>query len=262
MSSASYFTRIDDDSFQPEQACSGAWSASELHVAPPNGLLVHVLERWLEQRAVNPEFVISRIAIEYLGVLDFDPVSVECDVVRPGRAVELVEAVLSQKGRPVLRLRAWRVATSDTTAVAGGLDEPMPDPSAGATIEMDDRWPGDYVRSIELRGAGALAPGRGRVWMRTTLPIVAGEPSSTLARYALVLDTANGAAVREDPAAWHFPNLDLTVHLLRQPVSEWAGLDITVAFGPTGQGLTSVSLHDERGQVGRAELGLIVRARS
>ena len=56
-----------------------------------------------------------------------------------------------------------------------------------------------------------------------------------------------------------FPNLDLTVHLFRQPAGGWLGLDTTVSFGPAGQGLTSSVLHDEQGPLGSVQQTLTVR---
>jgi hypothetical protein len=74
-----------------------------------------------------------------------------------------------------------------------------------------------------------------------------------------LVDTANGIAVRADPHRWIFPNVDLTVHLYRQPVGAWVGLDSSAIFGPTGQGLTSSVLHDIYGSVGHANQTLTVR---
>ncbi len=56
-----------------------------------------------------------------------------------------------------------------------------------------------------------------------------------------------------------FPNVDLTVHLHRQPAGPWVGLDTSVVFGPDGCGLTTTVLHDRTGAVGRAEQLLTVR---
>ena len=56
-----------------------------------------------------------------------------------------------------------------------------------------------------------------------------------------------------------FPNVDLTIHLHRQPAGRWVGLDTTVVFGPTGQGITSTVLHDLAGPVGHAQQMLTVR---
>ena len=67
---------------------------------------------------------------------------------------------------------------------------------------------------------------------------------------------------RLDPSAWLFPNLDLTVHLHRDPVGgpgHWVGFDTLVTIGSSGVGLTTSTLHDERGPVGRAEQILTVR---
>jgi hypothetical protein len=97
------------------------------------------------------------------------------------------------------------------------------------------------------------------VWLATPVALVAGEPVSELAGFVGLVDTANGIGVRQSPAAWMFPNVDLTVHLHRQPSGPWVGLDTTVVFGPDGHGLTTTVLHDLDGPVGRAEQLLTVR---
>ena len=86
-----------------------------------------------------------------------------------------------------------------------------------------------------------------------------GGPFLTAAAFLSVVDTANGIAVRQDPREWMFPNVDLSVHLWRQPVPGWVGLDTTVVFGTGGVGLTSSTLHDVEGPVGRCEQILTVR---
>ena len=91
------------------------------------------------------------------------------------------------------------------------------------------------------------------------MDLLADEPVAPLARFVGLVDTANGIAVRQPPGEWMFPNLDLTVHLHRQPVGGPVGLDTTVVFGPDGVGLTSSVLHDAHGAVGRAEQILTVR---
>lgn len=73
------------------------------------------------------------------------------------------------------------------------------------------------------------------------------------------MDTANGIAVRRSPREWMFPNVDLTIHLHRQPTGDWVGLDTTVIFGAGGHGLTSTVLHDVLGPVGQASQTLTVR---
>ena len=50
------------------------------------------------------------------------------------------------------------------------------------------------------------------------------------------------------PQEWMFPNVDLTIHLFREPVRGWVGFDTKVTMGTTGMGLTSTTLHDESGR--------------
>ena len=67
--------------------------------------------------------------------------------------------------------------------------------------------------------------------------------------------------MRESPDEWLFPNVDLSIHLHRQPGKGPVGLDTTVVFGADGRGLTSTVLHDGSGPVGRAAQMLTVRRR-
>ena len=256
----SYFVRAGERSFHPTRAAAGAWNTDELHVAPVNGLVVHELERRLAQRPADDKLV-SRISSDYLGVLGFDECEVTCEVIRTGRSVELVEVVVVQNARPAIRTRIWRVAASDTAAVAGGAREPLPPPEQAVPFDFASVWPGEYVASVDVRTIGAPTPGRTTGWMTTPLSVVDGEPVTDLTRVALLADTINGIAVRRPPAQWLFPNVDLTIHLFREPQGRWLGVETQVVFGPTGHGLTSSELHDLGGHVGRAEQSLLVRPR-
>lgn len=254
----SYFERLDDHRFQPTSATEGAWSLTEQHVAPTFGLLTHAIERFVAARGAD-ELDIARLTFEILGPIDFSEMEVAIDIVRPGRTIELLEAVVSSRGRAVVRARAWRLARYDTTDIAGDHESHLPTPDAVPLWNMASVWTGRFIESIQVRAIDRPAPGRGSAWVTTDLPLVAGEPVSDLARYVGLVDTANGLAVRNPPETVLYPNLDLTIHLHRQPTGRWVGLDTSVAFGATGHGVTSTVLHDVTGAVGRAEQALTVR---
>ena len=256
----SYWIRSGERRFLPTRASSGAWNPDELHVSPVNGLVMHELERRLAERPADDR-VVTRISSDYLGVVTFDECEVECEVIRTGRSVELVEIVVTQNGRAAIRTRVWRVSASDTAAVAGGAREPLPPPEEASPLDLSSEWAGEYVESLDVRSVGAPSPGRATAWITTPLPVVEGEPVTDLTRFALLADTMNGIAVRRPPREWLFPNVDLTVHLFRRPEGPWLGLETTVIFGPTGHGLTSSELHDVRGHVGRGEQSLLLRPR-
>ncbi|MFE0249765.1 thioesterase family protein [Streptomyces sp. NPDC059010] len=258
MSSDSYFEAIDDHRYKPTAHAGGAWDPDEQHFSPLGGLVVHALDR---HRAAGPDtgLLLSRISYDILGRLALDECEIEVETVRPGRTIELLEAVVRIAGRPVVRARAWFLAAVDTTKVAGGSDDRLPPPESLAPWPMSDVWPGGYVASLDVRPLAPPRPGRTSAWLSTPLDLVAGVPVGPLASYLALVDTANGIAVRQPPTQWMFPNVDLTVHLHRQPQGPWTGLDTTVTFGPSGQGITSTVLHDVDGPVGHAQQILTVR---
>lgn len=253
-----YYQRLDADTFQPTSHVQGAWNDHEQHMALVSGLLAHALER----HQPRPDLVMARVVYEILGLIPLQPTTVRARTLRPGRTIELLEAVASVGGRDVVRAQAWRTARGDTSAVAGGLPRAMPPRERCAPFDATATWPGGYIRSIEVLRGPERGPGEGQAWLRTPLPLLEGEPVTPLAAFLGLVDTANGMNVRLDPREWAFPNLDLSVHLYREPQGgpgRWMGLDTLVTMGAGGVGLTSSTLHDELGPVGRAEQILTVR---
>ncbi|MDG9718991.1 thioesterase family protein [Streptomyces sp. DH24] len=257
----SYFERIDEHRFKPTVHAGGAWDTDEMHFSPLGGLVAHAVDRHRVTVGADGGLLLSRISYDILGRLALDECEVRVETVRPGRTIELVEAVVSIADRPVVRARAWLLAEVDTRAVAGGGAERLTPPDALAPWDMAALWPGGYIASIDVRPVTPPEPGRATTWISSALDLVAGEASGPLARYLALVDTANGIAVRQPPTEWIFPNVDLTVHLHRQPTGRWTGLDTSVTFGPAGQGLTSTVLHDVDGPVGHAQQLLTVRPR-
>ncbi|MFJ8112300.1 thioesterase family protein [Streptomyces sp. NPDC096132] len=254
----SYYVRIDEHHYKPTTHAGGAWDPDEQHFSPLGGLVVHAIDR---HRAARPDtgLVLARISYDILGRLALDECEIRVETIRPGRTIELIEAVMLIADRPVVLARAWYLAGLDTSTVAGGPDAPLTPPEVLTPWPMTQVWPGGYIASLDVRPLAPPQPGRTTAWVSTRLGLVAGERSSPAASHIALVDTANGIAVRQPPTAWMFPNVDLTVHLHRRPEGHWTGLDTTVTFGPTGQGLTSTVLHDINGPVGHAQQILTVR---
>jgi acyl-CoA thioesterase len=200
------------------------------------------------------------VSFDILGFLGTADCEIRVETIRPGRTIELVEAVATIGDRVAVRARAWFLSEFDTSAVEGGAPPPLPAPETVAVSSlMVDRWTGGFVRSLEVRPVLAEVPGRATVWLSSPHAVVDGEPISDHASFISLVDTSNGIAVRESPTEWAFPNVDLTIHLHRQPSGSWVGLDTSVTFGSAGQGITSTVLHDELGAVGFAHQMLTIR---
>lgn len=256
-SDTAYFTRRGEGLFTATRHTGGAWTLDEQHISPTTGLIAHEMERALGDDGL----VLGRLSMDIWGVVAVGDVEVAVEVVRPGRTIKLVEGRVTQAGRTVAVARAWRLAPGDTSMVAGHDVAPVPGPDETPAWDMTSVWPGGYIDSIEVRRSPDARPGRGVAWIRSDLAVVADEPVSDLAQWVALLDTANGIVVRESPQKWLFPNVDLTLHLHRQPEGPWVGMDISVTFGPDGLGLTETVLHDVQGPVGRLAQVLTLRPR-
>lgn len=249
----SYYTRLGDHRYAPTEFASGAWQPNELHFSPLGGLIVHEIDRHREGRGL----VLARVSFDILGFLGMGECEIRVETVRPGRTIELVEAVAAVDGRDVVRARAWFLAEYDTTSVEGGAPERFAAPDTLPRTDLSERWPGGFVASLDARVIAA-EPGRATVWIRSEHPIL-DEPVGESATFVSLVDAANGVAIRVPPTAWVYPNVDLTIHFHRQPSAGWVGLDTSVTFGPAGQGVTASTLHDVDGPVGFAHQMLTVR---
>lgn len=257
-----YFVPTGPGRYRPTRHTGGAWTEAEQHISPMGGLVVHAIEEHVAARGGPDDGrAIARLGVDILGVVAIEEFEVSVRTVRPGRTIELVEALVTSGGRDVVLARAWRLAQGDTAAVAGGAPPPVPGPDEVPAWPMTDVWPGGYIASLDVRRSPDARPGRATAWLSTPLALVDGVEVGPLASFVALLDTANGICVREPTDAWLFPNVDLTVHLHRQPVAGPVGLDTTVVFGADGHGLTESVLHDVHGPVGRLAQVLTVRPR-
>lgn len=253
----SYFERLDEHRFLATEEVSGAWNIAEQHIGPALGLLVHAVEVDRVRRRADG-LMVGRLSYDILGTVPVAPVDVTVTVARPGRTIELVEASMRHDGRDVVRLRAWLMRRSDNQRIAGTPLARLKPPGDLAPWDPTTVWPGGFIASADVR-RDEDEPGRARFWVRTKTTLLGGEPVSDLARFTGLLDIANGMTVRAAPDEVAFPNLDLTAHFFEEPQGDWVGFDTSVSFGASGLGLTSSTIHDERGPVGSLAQSLTVR---
>jgi hypothetical protein len=249
-----FYVRTGEHRFVSTLHAQGAWQPGEQHLAPASGLVLAEAVRRLPS-----DKQVSRVSCDVLGVIHSGEFTIDVEVVRPGRTIELIEASMRHGDRTSIRARIWRLAATDTTGVQGVEWQALPPPEAMPPLPMSDVWGGGFIGSLEARQAADARPGRGRSWLRTHCSLVAGEADPPVAGFMKLVDTANGLVVRERPGSVFFANVDLTVHLFRQPRLGWVGFDTRVNFGPAGLGETFSVLSDSDGPVGTAAQSLTVR---
>ena len=79
-----------------------------------------------------------------------------------------------------------------------------------------------------------------------------------LARVALVADSASGISAELDWGQWSFANVDLDIHLTREPTGDWLLVDARTRIGHEGSALATSTLSDGDGVIGGGMQTLVV----
>jgi hypothetical protein len=187
-------------------------------------------------------------------------------VVRSARSTEVVEAALATAagGPPVMLARALRIRVAEETVPAVVPGPRLPPPGEVAeTPFFPVPWETGYHAAMEMRftDGAFLEPGPGTCWMRMRMPLVGGEEARPLDRVLVAADSGNGISAVMDFGRYVFVNSDLTVHLHRHPVGEWACVEARTSVEAAGIGLADARLHDEKGPIGRSAQSLFVAPR-
>ncbi|WET82887.1 thioesterase family protein [Amycolatopsis sp. QT-25] len=256
---AAFYVPSGDGVFLPTPHTAGPWTPDAQHFGPPSALLVRALEELDAPHASQ----LARVTIEILGPAPLKELSARAWVQRPGRSVEWLQAELSRGERVVARAAAWRIATSDTTAVATPEGPPLPPPDGLPPPSWPESWHGGYLDAVEWRRISGSpdTPGPATVWGRQRVALVDGEKPSALQRLFVLADSGNGISNFLDPREWWFINSELTVHLRRPPLGDWLGVEAATLVGPNGIGTATTTLHDASGPIASGAQALLVRPR-
>ena len=251
-------------SVRPRPATAGPWDPAHQHGGPVTALLARAA-RWASSR---DDLVVARVTSELLGpVPSAGRLRVRGAVVRPGRAVELLRAELSDDeadGRVLATAQVWRVAAADGVDVASRAAPAPSGPDGVASMDVTGTpWEAGYIGALEWRFAvgSFLEPGPAAAWTRLRVALVDGEEPDGLDHLLCLADSGNGISGEVDLATHLFINPELTVHLLRAPEPGWLCLDASTAVAAGGVGLARSVLSDARGVVGHGSQSLLVRPR-
>jgi hypothetical protein len=239
----------------------GPWDKGSQHGGPPAALLARAVEA-----ALPPGFRLARMTFDLLRPVPIGHV-VPRATVRAGRRVARGEAVLEADGVEVMTATAMgqvvgdlgELGDLDADAAAGGTT--LPPPEEGRDVPFFDvPWDEGYHTAMEWRFlAGSFRDlGPSRLWLRHRVPLVAGEEPSPFQRVLVVADAGNGVSAVVDFTRLSFVNPDLSVHLHRDPVGEWIGVEAHTTIQPTGAGLATTALHDLTGSIGTGNQSLFI----
>ena len=255
-----FFVHDRGDRFIPTEWTIGPWSRESQHAGPPAALL----GRAIEQAVGRDDVQVVRITFEILRPVPIAPLTVEAEVLRPGRSVILARASLSDEQGIVMQAQGWSIRTAklDLERQVHG-EPPAAGPDAGHDVDFFTSDEVSYLKAMEwsfVKGS-FLEPGPATAWARMRVALVEGEEVRPLTRVLALADSGNGISASIDFARWVFINPDLTVYLHRLPEGEWVCLDARTTVEPSGIGLATSVLSDRSGVIGRGMQSLFLGPR-
>lgn len=247
------------DTYESTEITCSNWDPAIQHGSPPLALLTKAITR-----LAAPPLRVGRVTLDILGAIPVAPVEVRAWVERPGRRISLFAAEMTpageDAGRPVARVTAWAVATSDTSEVAS---DRYPALVEGETQPLPHDWWGltGYLGSVEWRRQVDDPSGASVFWLSPRGQLVDGEDTTPLDKLMLAVDSSNGVGSTLDFQRFVFMNTDTVVHLHRLPVGADFALRARGSVGPDGVGVTSAEIFDRSGFIGVCAQMLLVQRR-
>jgi hypothetical protein len=251
--------RLDGGLLVPGPLTAGPWAADAQHGGP----VAAVLARTVEAESSPQPMQVVRLTVELLRPVPMRPMMVSARVSRPGKKVQIVDAIAAVDDVEVAWARALRIRTAPVEVPAQIPDPPSPPVPAGPVPPLPETPRTAFARAMDLRFVRGAWEELGPVtmWSRLTVPVVSGEEASPLQRVAAAADFGNGVSRILDFDTYSFINPDLTVALSRVPIGDWIGFDAVSRISAKGFGQAESLVFDSTGPVGRAVQSLIVDRR-
>src|ERR1700730_6498293 len=239
---------------------AGPWGPRMQHGSAPATLVVWAAEAILTREPMH----IARVTIDLMRPVPMAPLTLETEVLRQGRKIQLCAVRLLADGVVVVAATVLKIKTQALMLPPEVADLPIELPGPDQIHQQEvDFSSSRFVTGISVRAArgGFGVPGPGAIWYRVDRPLVEGAPVSQAMRAVVAADFCNATGAALDFQQWTFINADLTVSFARQPVGAWILLDGESWIGPDGAGLAMARLADARGYFGRAIQSLVVEKR-
>lgn len=122
----SMYTRLSTGRYLASEHTQGPWDPGSQHMGPVTALITHELER----TAPRPGLVMARLVADVFGPVPVAELEVRTEVVRDGKRVQCLAAVVTSGGREYVRATVWRIREADTPATEVAAP-PLPSPSHG-----------------------------------------------------------------------------------------------------------------------------------
>jgi Thioesterase-like superfamily len=243
----------DEKDYVPTRLARGPWGPSI-----SGNYVGGMLGRTAEQEVDDVDLQPARLTVDLLRPVALQPLQMHSSVVRDGRRLRLVDAVMTQNDVVVARASALFLRRSEHTTVDTVWTSPVTMPAVPADPVM---LAGDVPMVFHSFGRDPVAgsPGVGVkewrhhgqkfAWMRETKLLVDDEPLSPFTRAVMAGDVTS-SLTHWGTEGLHFINADYTVTLSRLPEGVYIGLAAVTHYSHAGVATGVATLFDETGPIG------------
>jgi hypothetical protein len=248
---AAYFT-ADGDDLVPTSIAKGPWGSSI-----SGNFVGGILGRTIEHDAGDPDLQPARLTVDLLRPVALEPLRVDTTVVRHGRRIRVVDAVMTQNDTVVAR--------ASTLFVRRGEQPPHPVWTSPISMPPLPNEPDDlndevsmllwaYGESPDAAGPGFDLtewhyPGPKYAWVRDVKPLVDGEAVTPFTRAAMAGDVTS-SLTHFGAGGLNFINADYTLTLSRLPDGPYVGLAALTHYSHAGVATGVAAVFDRLGPIG------------
>jgi hypothetical protein len=247
------FFVTDGKGYVPTRLARGPWGPS-ISGNYVGGLLGRTVEQEVDDADLQP----ARLTVDLLRPVALKPLQLHSSVVRDGRRLRLVDAIMTQDDLIVARASALFLRRSEHTTVDTVWTSPVTMPAVPAEPVM---LAGDVPMVFHSFGRDPVAgsPGVGIeewrhhgqkfAWMRETKFLVDNEPLSPFTRAVMAADVTS-SLTHWGTEGLQFINADYTITLSRLPESVYIGLASLTHYSHAGVATGVATLFDATGPIG------------
>ena len=248
--------RVDGADVVTSPDAAGPWDPNMQHGGAPASLVVWAAERI--PAAVPMQ--VARVTIDLMRPVPVAPLTLETEVLRQGRKIQLCAVRLFANGTLTVGATVLKIK-KQAQPLPGDVVEPPLDVAAPEHSRIEPQnSPFGLGMTIRAARGRFVGLGPGAIWYRAERPLIEGFPISQAMRAVAASDFCNASSAL-DFRQWIFLNADLTVSMAREPVGEWILLDAVSWIGPDGAGLAMARLADTKGYFGGCAQSLVIEKR-
>ena len=261
----SFFTAHRDengDALVPTDIARSLWSDNQMHGVALSGAMARTIEACVAEAGAT-DLRPARMTVDLFRAATMDPCRVTAEVVRRGRRICLLDAVLTQDERPVARASAIFLQPSRSAEGEVWSPEDRPEAPSAEEVPPSEEPRPPYFFSAATGWSQKFAEhqdaSRKMSW-NTAVPIVAGDD---LTPFQAVASLADGASLVTNwgSGGVEYINTDITLTLARRPVGLEIGLAALDRVEEDGIAAGVAAVFDRSGPLGNVMVTSLANSR-